>query len=140
MRNSLFLITLFLMTIVVTGCQASTQKICIRQACYASDVVDTGALRQRGLMFRDSLPAGTGMFFVFDQEEVYPFWMKNMKFPIDIIWIDAARRVVYVASSVPACASDPCAVYTPASKAKYVLEIPAGDAMKYGIAVGDQIQ
>ncbi len=125
---------------LVTGCQAATERMCLRQACYNVDVVNTDALRQRGLMFRENLPQGTGMFFVFDEALIYPFWMKNMKFPIDILWMDEAKAVVHLAASVPPCASESCPVYTPAAKAKYVLEIPSGDALKYGITVGDKLQ
>ncbi len=131
---------LFSSVFLLTGCRLSSPKVCVRQACYAVDIVDTGALRQRGLMFREGLAPMTGMFFVFEQEDIYPFWMKNMKFPIDIIWINADKRVVYIVNKAPACVAGSCPIYTPSAKAKHVLEVPAGDAIKYGITVGDRLQ
>ena len=87
-------------------------------------------------MYRSGLKPGEGMLFVFDREDIYPFWMKNMSFAIDILWLDGDKRVVDIRSSVPPCTTDECAVYTPAAKAFYVLEIPAGDAERNKILPG----
>ncbi len=93
--------------------------------------------RARGLMFRPELAEGRGMFFVFDQEDIYPFWMKNMSFAIDMLWLDKEQRVVFIRPNVPPCRAEECPVYTPAVKALCVLEIPAGAAARSGIRVGD---
>lgn len=87
-------------------------------------------------MHREKLDPGQGMLFVFEKEAVYPFWMKNMTFAIDILWIDANKKIVHVASRIPPCREDPCPVYSPHVEARYVLEIPAGDAQKQGLVVG----
>jgi len=92
--------------------------------------------RARGLMYRDRVPAGTGMLFLFAQSGEYPFWMKNTLVPLDMIWLDEARRVVHVASSVPPCKADPCPSYPPNAQAKYVLELGAGEAAKHRVANG----
>jgi uncharacterized membrane protein (UPF0127 family) len=114
--------------------------VCFRKACYAVDVMRTDAQRQQGLMFREGLGQGKGMFFVFDAEDVYPFWMKNMLFAIDILWLDKDKRVVYMAADVPPCRTDVCPVYTPSAKAMYVLEILAGDAARHAIHLGDSLR
>ncbi|MFH0754617.1 MAG: DUF192 domain-containing protein [Candidatus Omnitrophota bacterium] len=136
MRNKAGALFLFLVTVIFSGCRTAPQ-LCFRQMCYALDVVSDPASRERGLMFRDQLPSKTGMLFVFDHEDIYPFWMKNVKFPIDILWLDADKCVVDIAANVPACMAGTCPVYTPTAKARYVLEIPAGDAEKNGIKAGD---
>ncbi|MDQ2766457.1 MAG: DUF192 domain-containing protein, partial [Gemmatimonadota bacterium] len=59
--------------------------------------------REKGLMFRDRLPDGTGMLFVFPQPGDFPFWMKNTLIPLDMIWIDADHRIVHIAHDVPPC-------------------------------------
>jgi uncharacterized membrane protein (UPF0127 family) len=100
----------------------------------------TEAERAKGLMFREGLDQGKAMFFVFEKEDIYRFWMKNMLFPIDIIWLDKDKRVVHVASDVPPCAKDPCPLYGPSVKALYVLEIPDGDAARHGIRAGDVLR
>ncbi len=121
---------------MAAGCVPSTGRVCAGQACFAVDVVATDDGREKGLMFRPGLQAGTGMFFVFDREGVYSFWMKNMSFPIDILWLDKDKRVVHVEADVPACIADPCPVYTPSAQALYVLELPAGDARRHNLVPG----
>src|SRR5262245_38108277 len=69
--------------------------------------------RAMGRMFRPSLAADRGMLFVFEEAEFHGIWMKNCKFPIDIVWLDQERHVVDVADSVPPCKKEPCAVYKP---------------------------
>jgi uncharacterized membrane protein (UPF0127 family) len=59
--------------------------------------------------------------------------MKNMKFAIDILWLDENKKIVHVSSNVPPCVTDPCPVYNPGMPARYVLEIPAGDAKRYAL-------
>jgi uncharacterized protein len=119
---------------------AAGERVCLREACYFVDVADTPEAREQGLMARSSLEKEQGMFFIFDEEGIYPFWMKNMLFAIDIIWLDKSARVVHVASNVPPCTQQPCTVYTPAAKAMYVLEIPAGDTALHGIIIGDTLK
>jgi len=86
--------------------------------------------REMGLMFRPSLADDKGMLFVFENLGFHGIWMKNCKFPIDILWLDKDRKVVDVAESVPPCKQDPCPVYQPLRKAAYVIEISAGQARK----------
>ena len=137
MRVDLLFLTGVLVSFLLTGCAAAGERLCVREACFSVDVVRTYVDRARGLMFRPALEEGRGMFFVFDTEALHPFWMKNMLFPIDIIWLDRDRRVVHVAANVPPCAVDPCPQYVPSAKASYVLEVPAGDAARHGIKPGD---
>ena len=122
---------------ILSACYSSARRFCLRDACYSVEVMTTDAGRAQGLMFRKGLDHGRGMFFVFDTEDVYPFWMKNMLFAIDILWFDKDKRVVHLESHGPPCHTDACPVYTPSAKAMYVLEIPAGDAAKHGIRTGD---
>lgn len=95
--------------------------------------------RARGLMFRDRVPEGTGMLFVFPQVGDYAFWMKNTLVPLDMIWIDESRRVVHVEPNVPPCKADPCPSYPPNARAKYVLELGAGQAAKHHVTNGSTL-
>jgi uncharacterized protein len=92
--------------------------------------------RAMGLMFRPSLPADRGMLFIFEQAGFHGIWMKNCKFPIDIVWLDEKRTVVHLAESVPPCKSEPCAVYEPLRQAAYVVELNAGQARREKAIVG----
>ncbi len=92
--------------------------------------------RAMGLMFRPSLPPDRGLLFVFDHADFHGFWMKNCRFPIDMVWLDESHKVVYVAEAVPPCKSDPCAVYSPMQRALYVVEMNAGQARREKAVLG----
>ncbi|MFQ5888203.1 MAG: DUF192 domain-containing protein [Candidatus Hydrothermarchaeales archaeon] len=105
----------------------------------SAEVVDTKPATQRGLMYRDVIGQDEGMFFVFDHEDTYAFWMKNMNFPLDIIWLDSSYKIVHIEREVPPCDSETCTLYTPSKPARYVLETRAGFYSSSGINVGDGI-
>jgi len=92
--------------------------------------------RSMGLMFRPSLPLDRGMIFVFEMADFHGIWMKNCRFPIDILWLDEERKVVHVAESVPPCKADPCPVYNPMRRASYVVELNAGQARREKAVLG----
>jgi uncharacterized membrane protein (UPF0127 family) len=92
--------------------------------------------RAMGLMFRPSLPQDRGLLFVFDAPDFHGFWMKNCRFPIDMVWLDEQKRVVHVAEAVPPCKADPCPVYEPLRKASYVVELNAGQARRERAVLG----
>jgi uncharacterized membrane protein (UPF0127 family) len=95
--------------------------------------------RQMGLMFRPSLPLDHGMLFIFEQPDFHAIWMKNCKFPIDILWLDAQGKIVHVAQKVPPCTAEPCDVYQPLQRASYVVELNAGQARKEKAVVGSRV-
>jgi uncharacterized membrane protein (UPF0127 family) len=101
-----------------------------------SEVMVRDEDRAMGLMFRPSLPADRGMLFVFEQPAFHGIWMKNCKFPIDIVWLDEGRKVVHVAARVPPCKADPCPVYQPMRRASYVVEVNAGLADRERVVRG----
>lgn len=102
-----------------------------------AEVADTDVLRGQGLGGRTVLPEGSGMWFVFDTDDYWPFWMKDTLIPLDIIWVAADGTVVTVAHQVQPD-SYPEA-YRPTSPARYVLEVPGGFAARQGIAEGQTI-
>ena len=76
-------------------------------------------------MYRTKLDASAGMLFVFEEEKIYPFWMKNTPLPLDIIWINADKKIVDTVAAPP-CYEDPCTSFIPEAKALYVLEVNQG--------------
>jgi uncharacterized membrane protein (UPF0127 family) len=96
--------------------------------------------RSMGLMYRPSLPLDRGMLFVFDRPDFHGIWMKNCRFPIDILWLDETRRIVHVAESVPPCKEDPCPVYEPMRRASFVVELNAKQARREGAVVGASVR
>jgi uncharacterized membrane protein (UPF0127 family) len=106
---------------------------------FQAEIADTPEKHARGLMFRRCLKDGYGMLFVFPDEEVRSFWMKNTLIPLDMIFLNSDRQVVDLYASVPPCRRDPCPSYTSALPARYVLEIAGGLAAKLKLRVGDKI-
>ena len=95
--------------------------------------------RAMGLMFRPSLPTDRGMLFVFERTDFHGIWMKNCRFPIDIVWLDEERSIVHVAEAVPPCKAEPCPVYNPLRRAAYVVELNAGQARREKAVVGAKL-
>jgi hypothetical protein len=89
-------------------------------------------------MFRKSLDENQGLLFIFSQAGDYPFWMKNTLIPLDIIWLNSQKEVVFIQSDAPPCLKDPCPVFSAGQPSLYVLEINALEASKNDIKIGDR--
>ena len=101
-------------------------------------VVRTPEESAKGLSGRTGLGTGEGMLFVFDTEAIYRFWMKDMLFSIDILWLSGTGEVVYIQEN--ASPETYPAVFTPHAPARYVLELPAGFVKDYTVAIGDIVR
>jgi hypothetical protein len=95
---------------------------------------------ERGLMYRTGLGQNKGMLFVFSFDDKHQFWMKNMHFNLDILWISLDGRIVYIGQNIPACMADPCPVYAPREAARYVLELNNGFTASHHWKVGDKLR
>jgi len=95
----------------------------------------------RGMMFRDSLPPDRGMLFVHTAPGRYTYWMHQCLIPLDIIWMDANRRIVEISPDTPPCRTEAsqCPHYGGNRESQYVLELAGGMAAKYGLKLGDVI-
>ena len=133
---SLIFLILFLPNLYA---ETGFKKICIRNACVEAEVADSFKNRQRGLMFREKLADNQGMLFIFENEDIQIFWMKNMVLPLDMIWVGADKNIVEIKENVPPCAG-PCENIVPAQKAKYVLEVNAGFVKRNRIRVGNRLE
>ena len=90
--------------------------------------------RQRGLMYRQKLEPGRGMIFLFEHPEKLKFWMKNTYIPLDMIFIGADKRVVYVEEN-----AEPLTLQTRGpdqEDSQFVLEVPGGWARAHGVERG----
>lgn len=112
-------------------------RVCVGEKCVFVELATTQEQRELGLMNRSHLGEDIGMLFIFDELNIYPFWMKNTLIPLDAIWF-GEKGVVDIQTMVP-CPSDPCPIYTPSGPALYVLEVNAGWAEKNNIQIGDSV-
>jgi len=134
------IVFIFLLVISFSSCRSSEfRKVCLKGICVDSEIADTDQERTKGLMYREDLGKGKAMLFIFDTAAVYSFWMKNMRFSLDMIWIGADKRIVDIKTDVPPCSQNVCESFTPAGPAQFVLECPAGFVKKHGISVRDPV-
>ena len=118
---------------------AEWSQVSVGSTTISVEVADTPGKRTQGLSGRSALAEGTGMLFVFPEEGDWGFWMKDMHFPIDIIWADSGGDIITIVHDVSPT-TYPNAFHPEEPRAKYVLEVPAGFAKKYGIVEGTQIE
>ena len=111
------------------------EMVSIGSGVYRADVAETPNSRAKGLSGRRVLENDEAMLLVFDKNHHWSIWMKGMNFPIDIVWLDQKRVVNHIEYEVQPDKA-PHKVYEPPKPARYVLEIPAGQAKKSGIKVG----
>ena len=113
-------------------------RVIIGNKTFYADLAVTNQEKELGLGNRTSLAADHGMIFVYDHEEQYRFWMKNMRFPIDILWIKG-NIIVDISKNVPIQTGSDLPVYTSVVPVNIILELPAGTADMYGIATGTTV-
>lgn len=100
-------------------------------------LADTADLRSAGLSRRAEVPHD-GMLLQWDAPGRHPIWMSEMRFALDLVWLDAEGRVLSVLPNVPPCTTTPCPLYEPAGSeaSTAVLELPAGKAAIHGLVAG----
>jgi uncharacterized membrane protein (UPF0127 family) len=102
-------------------------------------IADTELKREQGLGGRAGLSPNEGMLFVFPTDGKYPFWMKDMRFAIDILWLSSDGTIIYVQGGVVP-ATYPQTFAPREGLARYVLELPAGYVMDHNVHTGDNIE
>ena len=116
----------------------SKTKVVLGDTVVTVSIADTPEAQMRGLGFQEQLKLNQGMLFVFADGKPHGFWMKDMRFPIDIIWFDANRRIVYVKEGAqPASYPE---IFTPSVSTPLVLEVPAGFFSYHRLKVGDTLK
>ena len=104
---------------------------------YSLEVADTAAAREKGLSERDSLPANTGMLFVFEKSADWRIWMLQMRFPIDIAWLNDNKQIVHIKHN--ATPAEYPELYKADQLSRYVIEVSSGAFEAQGVKVGDSI-
>jgi len=110
-------------------------------AVVEAEVADTPEKLLFGLAFRDGLPAGGGMLYIFDENGPHPIRTKEYRFPIDVIWVDESHHVVHMVEQAEPCMKDPCSPYGPSPvPARYVIQTESGFVKRTGVNVGDELK
>ena len=112
-------------------------------ATFHVDLATTPAEQEQGLGGRASLAPDSGMLFEFDIPASYPFWMKDMQFPLDFIWIDATGHIAGVTENVDpqiGASDSELKLYTPPVPVTKILEVNAGTVKLIGAKVGDPVE
>jgi len=146
-----FAIVLFLILIILfigqkfrcQNCQIKKdleiKEACYQNHCFKVEIADNPFKRTLGLMFQEKMDQDKGMLFIFEEEGIYHFWMKNTLIPLDIIWLNKEKKVVFIEKNVQPCKQIICPQINAEKLAKYVLEINAGLAEKINLNFEDQI-
>lgn len=128
----------------VSGCPASLSTeppeawVEVAGQRLAVELADTPQKQQLGLGHRDALPWNTGMYFPYEHPAIYKFWMKGMRFSIDIVWIRNGR-IIDVHTEVPFVEGENGPTLRPKEAVDAVLEVPAGYVRTQGWRIGDRV-
>jgi uncharacterized membrane protein (UPF0127 family) len=155
MIKNLILMGLILAVALIAGCTQNTasgnessannsgneslSKVCFGAKCFYVELAVTSEERSRGLMFREHLDPDKGMLFIYKDEGVHYFWMKNTLILLDMIWINGNREVISISKDVQPCEISQCPLIGSEQKVQYVLELNAGSSDKIGLAIGDKV-
>jgi len=116
----------------------SIKEVTFEENMFSMWVADTPVKRSLGLSGISKLNAHQGMIFVFTEESNYPFWMKDMLIPLDIIWLNEQKEVVFVKEN--AMPEDYPSSYIPDTNALYVIEVREGTIQSLNIEIGDSFE
>ncbi|MBI4043345.1 MAG: DUF192 domain-containing protein [Candidatus Diapherotrites archaeon] len=120
--------------VIPLGC---AQTVSINGHSINVELAQTPKEQEQGLMERASLEKNQGMLFLFALPGTYSFWMKNTLIPLDIVFLDSGKRIVYIVSALP-CKEALCPSFTPPKPVQFVLEVPGSAAHEFGWKAGDQ--
>ena len=165
-RKILFFILCFSI-FYFAGCNLNSEiykkgEVIINNQIIKVEIADKPELMLKGLSGRKNLAENSGMLFIFSKPDIYKFWMKEMKFPLDIIWIQTRTNAdltqtyeeipgelvigiegqiveIWQNAPIPQTKTE-IPLYRPQNLANYVLEVKAGTVEKYGWKVGDEVE
>lgn len=134
------IVVLTLLLVVALGASLAQDFLRPRTTLHLGDgvframVADTDAARQKGLADTDALAINEAMLLVFDRDAQWSIWMRDVEYPIDVVWLDSQKHVVYIVKNMPPH-SYPTS-FTPDKPARYVVELAAGSVDAKSISIG----
>ena len=144
-RKAAALLATALLCAAAASCQKGNPKLKTKTLSIATasgkavtivaEIADTPQTRENGYMFRKNIPDGTGMLFVFEEDKVLRFWMKNTPSPLSIAYIDYKGEIKDIFDMKPFDLNDTTAT----GYVRYALEVPQGWFGRVGIKAGDKL-
>jgi uncharacterized membrane protein (UPF0127 family) len=120
---------------MVTNFQPTTE-VRVGSAVFNTGLATTDTARKKGLSGVESLNGSGGLLMVFQGDDDWGIWMKDMKIPLDIIWLNNEKKVIYIVTDAsPDLGTSK--IFTPNDPARYVLEVQAGSVKRSAIKIGD---
>ncbi|MFA6594463.1 MAG: DUF192 domain-containing protein [Candidatus Buchananbacteria bacterium] len=141
-KKSLILSLALFFNLLITGCVAVKtvdKYVYFGEKKITVELVTTEADKAKGLSDRQSLCADCGMLFVYNTPSAHNFWMKNMNFPLDIIWLKD-NQIVGISENLLPATNQPTDIYASPGPVNAVLEVNAGFVAKTGVKVGDDMR
>lgn len=137
----LFALIILFILIINLPLNKSAASVTINKKTFSIDIAKTDSEQEKGLAIYNNLPLNKGMIFIFKNADYHAFWMKDMKFPIDIIYINKNIIVdVFKNAPFPKSENETLPIIKPSKKADAVLEINAGLCDKYNFKTGDFVK
>jgi len=140
-RPSIFRVVLALaLMLSASACRAGEPWVEVAGQRYYVEIADDDEERALGLMFRDELGTGEGMFFIWRRPAPRAFWMRNTRIPLDIVYIGPDLEIVGWSLDTPPCRTRRCPSYPSGAPAQYVLEVNAGEMERLGVEIGERVR
>lgn len=145
-KYAISIIIILVLAVVLLNLVHSTNTCIIdgtdnqEDVCFSVEIANTDEERRIGLSQTQSLDEDEGMLFIFNGPSLPRFWMKDMDFPLDIIWVNENLEIVEIDENLVPCMDVQCPTYSPSQRVKYVLEINSGLSEKYRISKGDRLK
>ncbi|MFH1247392.1 MAG: DUF192 domain-containing protein [Candidatus Micrarchaeota archaeon] len=142
MKNWFFVIGIALFFVILIGFFVIPKgnSVCVNGNCIEVELALNQTQREKGLMDRESLESNKGMLFVFEKEDIHPFWMNGTLFPLDMVWVARNGTVVDIMENAQPCVYPNCLGIFTTRNATYVIEINANKTRELGINVGTQLE
>ncbi|MBP9711918.1 MAG: DUF192 domain-containing protein [Candidatus Pacebacteria bacterium] len=144
-KNALYVVAvvIFISIFLITSFSGNHKVSDIKEVSIAGknikvEVAASQSSQEQGLSGHIRLKDDEGMLFAFDHSAKYYFWMKEMTFPIDIIWISQDKKVIYIKQN--ATPKDGLKTFGPDTDSMYVLEVNSGFSDKNNLQIGDKIK
>lgn len=131
------LVMLFLHFRLINKQQIYNQTLMASDLAIPVSIASTPAQQQQGLSGTAALPSNAGKLFIFDTSGNYGFWMKDMNYGLDFVWIDSAMKIAAITPNVAADTYPK--IFYPPQPIQYVLEVNAGFSTQYNLKVGQQL-